>query len=544
MAPAVPIDVLEPLSLVALLLAGLASLLLLRGSHDEGRLTDRLRRRFVLGVPWGTLIVVGGVLAVYVFLQGGGRPGGPVVVGFRSWGFTYPFGMLTAAFAHANSAHITGNLLGTLVFAPIAEYAWSHYPTQRGSHSFGGRWHNPFARIGLFVLGVVLVGLATSLFTPGALIGFSGVVFAFGGFAIVTRPLLTVGGLLAERVVRLGYRAVLDPVLFARASERFVSPGWADIAIQGHAQGLFIGMLVGFWVVRSRDEWPGYRRVWFATLVFAASKSLFAIYWYLSGSAYVLFRGVGTAAIVVLAIVVASALAERDRRLVDRIDLSRRELAVGVIVALVIAISLVAVPYNLADTGPGPAAADGVEVGDYTITYAEEVPNRYVSSVTVPYVRDSLTVNTSGVIVTSDRRNAWERVVPAGRLASAGCATVALGGAGWRETVVVERSGWSAVNGGSTYTVSVHHDGGTETQVFASDPVIVQATLNESRVRIRPTEEGYALDVARTDAPDVSGRLPEPGETTTIGGIIFNRTDGALRAAVDGTRVTIATRES
>ncbi|MFB6375368.1 MAG: hypothetical protein ABEN55_20140, partial [Bradymonadaceae bacterium] len=41
---------------------------------------------------------------------------------------------------------------------------------------------------GLFVLGGLLVGLATSLFIPGALIGFSGVVFAFGGYALTTRP--------------------------------------------------------------------------------------------------------------------------------------------------------------------------------------------------------------------------------------------------------------------------------------------------------------------------------------------------------------------
>jgi len=241
MAPAVPVDVLDPLSLVALLGAGVVSLFLLRASHSEDRPTDRLRRRFVLGVPWGTLVSVAGVLVVYVVLQGGGQSGGPVVVGFRSWGFGYPLGMLTAAFAHASESHVTGNLLGTVVFAPIAEYTWSHYPTERGSHSFGDWRTNPFVRIGLFVLGVVLVGLATSFFTPGALIGFSGVVFAFGGVAVVTRPLLAVVGLLAERVVRLTYSAVLDPVSFARASEQFVSPSWADIAIQGHALGLFLG---------------------------------------------------------------------------------------------------------------------------------------------------------------------------------------------------------------------------------------------------------------------------------------------------------------
>jgi len=544
MAPEVPVDILEPLSLICLLAGALLSAYLLRSSPGDGRLTDSLRRRFVLGVPWGTLIAVGGVLAVYFFLQGGGKPGGPVVVGFRSWGFGYPFGMLTAAFAHASEGHVTGNLLGTVVFAPIAEYAWSHYPTGRGEHSFGGWRQNPFVRIGLFVLGIFLVGLSTSLFTPGALIGFSGVVFAFGGFAIVTRPLLAIVGLLTERVVRLTYSALLDPVSFARASEQFVSPSWADIAIQGHALGLFLGILLGFWVVRSRDTWPAFRRVWFATLVFAASKSLYALYWYLSGSEYVLFRGFGLAAIVVLAGVVALAVTEQDRLLVARIDLSRRELAVGTVLALVLAISIVAVPYNLVNPTPGAETAEGVEVRDYTVTYAEEVPDRYVGGIELPYIRDSLTVNTSGVIVTSDRRNAWERVVPAGRLASNGRATVALGGAGWRETVTVRRSGWSVLDGESTYKVFIERENARQKQVFASDPAVVQAVLNDSRVRIRPTDEGYAIDVARNGSDPVTGPVPDPGGSTMVAGITFNRTDGNLRAEVDGTRVTIAKRET
>jgi len=276
--------------------------------------------------------------------------------------------------------------------------------------------------------------------------------------------------------------------------------------------------------------------------VFAASKSLYAIYWYLSGSEYVLFRGLGLAAIVVLSGIVALALRESDRVLVAQIDLSRREVAVGTILALVLAISLVAVPYNLVSPTPGPESDEGVQVRDYTITYAEEVPDRYVGSVQIPVVGDSLTVNTSGVIVTSERRNAWERVVPAGRLASNGRATVALGGVGWRETVTVRRSGWAVVDGDATYKVFVEREGRQPEQVFTADPVVVRATLNESRVRIRPTNDSYALDVARGEEIVATGDVPDPGGQTTLAGITFNRTDGTLRAEVDGTRVTIAKR--
>ncbi|WP_302080381.1 rhomboid family intramembrane serine protease [Salinibaculum rarum] len=543
MAQSVPVETIEGLSVLAIVAALSVSVFLLRGRDGESRPLDTLRARFVLGVPWGTALSVLGVLAVYVFLQGGGQQGGPVVVGFRSWSFGYPLGMVTAAFAHAGEAHVTGNLLGTVVFAPVAEYAWSHYPTRRGSHSFGGWLTNPFVRILLFVAGVVLVGLATSIFTPGALIGFSGVVFAFGGFAVVTRPLTAVYALVVERVVSVSYYAVQNPLVLARGRTQFVTPGWADVAIQGHALGLLIGVLAGLWLVRSRGAWPGYRRVYFATLVFAVAKSLYAFYWYLSNTEYVLFRGLGIAALFVLAGVVAVALASRDRTLVSSIDLSRREVAVGLLLCVVLAIGIVAVPYNLVSVGSGPEADAGVEVRDYTVTYAEQVPNQYIAGVDVPYLRDSLTVNTSGVIVTSEQRHAWEAVVPAGRLATRGSVRVPVGGVGWRETVVVSRSGWSVVDGEKTYKVFVEPPDRTATQVFEADPVRVPAVLNGKRVTLAPAEEGYELAVSRNDTTVATGQVPEVDTKETIGGITFSRNGRDLNASVGETKIRIATRQ-
>ncbi|MEF8785879.1 MAG: rhomboid family intramembrane serine protease [Haloarculaceae archaeon] len=543
MAPSVPVELIERLSPFAIVAALALSAFVLRGRDGRTRPLDPLRERFVLGVPWGTVLSVLGVLAVYFFLQGGGQQGGPVVVGFRSWSFGYPLGMVTAAFSHANEGHITGNLLGTVVFAPIAEFAWSHYPTRRGSHSFGNWLTNPFVRILLFVVGVFLVGLATSLFTPGALIGFSGVVFAFGGFAIVTRPITAVYALVAERVVSLSYYAFQNPLIVARGRTQFVTPGWADIAIQGHALGLLVGVLGGLWLVRTRDAWPGYRRVYFATLVFAVAKSLYAFYWYLSNTEYVLFRGLGTATMFLLAGVVALALAARDRTLVPRIDLSRREAAVGVLLCVVLALSLVAIPYNLVSIDAGPESDSGVEIRDYTVTYAEQVPNQYIAGVQIPGLRDSLTVNTSGVIVTSERRNVWEAVVPAGRLQSRGSVRVPVGGVGWRETVVVSRSGWSVVDGGSTYKVFVDPPEDDATQVFEADPVRVPAVLNGSRVTLAPVDNGYQLAVSENNTTVATGQLPQPDEQTTLGGITFERNGTNLNASVGRTELRIAKRQ-
>jgi len=95
----------------------------------RGRWRDVLTDRFVYGVPWGSLVTVVGVVAFYLFAQGGLRHwDDPVTVAFRNWAYLYPSGMLTSGFAHASPGHLLGNMVGTVVLAPIAEYVWGHYP--------------------------------------------------------------------------------------------------------------------------------------------------------------------------------------------------------------------------------------------------------------------------------------------------------------------------------------------------------------------------------------------------------------------------------
>src|SRR6056297_4028396 len=96
---------------------------------DAERWRDQLTGRFWYGVPWGTLVSIAFVLAVYLFVQGGIHDWhDPTVIPFRAWSYLYPTGLLTAGFAHSSSGHLLGNLLGTIALAPIAEYAWGHYP--------------------------------------------------------------------------------------------------------------------------------------------------------------------------------------------------------------------------------------------------------------------------------------------------------------------------------------------------------------------------------------------------------------------------------
>ncbi len=530
----------EAVSLWALLGALLLSAYVLLRVRTERRPLSRLRRRLVLGVPWGTAIVVAALLVVYYVIQGAADLGQPVVVGFRSWSYSYPLGMVFGPFAHSSESHIIGNLVSTVAFAPLAEYAWSHYPTERGSHSFGSWPANPFVRVGVFVAGVFVVGLATSFLIPGALIGFSGVVFAFGGFALVTRPVPAIAALVVERVVRLTYFSVRNPVLTARGRTQFVTPYWADIAVQGHALGLLLGVLLGLFVVRRRDAWPGVGRVWLAVLVYGVAKSLWAVYWYLGGTEYVLFRGAGLALVVLLAGLVAVALSPGNTLVVPGIDLWRREVAVGLLLAGTLAIGLAAVPYNTVSVESGPEADTGVEVRDYTVTYAEDVPDRYIGAVDVPFLRDAFSINTSGVIVTSDRRDAWEVVVPAQRLKVRGRVHVPVGGVGWRETVAVNRTTWSVIDGPETYKVFIQAPEGPRKQVHTADPAVVPAVINDTRIAIRPADTGYEVALGRNGTVVETAPVPREGRNVTAADITFNRTGNRLRAVYDGTRVPIA----
>lgn len=523
-------------SYAALALAVLVAALVLSRLGDRSRLLAGPRERFVYGVPWGTLVTVAVVVTIYYGLQGGGRPGGPIVTGFRSWSLWYPQGAVLSPFAHFSDGHLIGNMTGTIVFAPLAEYVWRHCPETSRSGWRG----DPRARIVAFVAAVAFVGVLGSVIVPGAVIGFSGVVFAFAGFTVITAPLGTIFGIVALGVVRLGYRALTDPVLVAQSQQQFVRPSWANIAVQGHLYGLVVGVVFGVALLQSRRRDPRYYAVFAAALVFSVSRSLQSVYWFLGNETYVLFTAVGAAGVVVLATIIAVAAGGRDAVSLPVVDVSAGRVAVGLLLLVLGGLALVGIPYNLAqvDSGPATDSTGTVEVRDYTVTYAESVEDQYISAVGLPGV-GAPAVTRSGVIVVSERRNSWEVAASAQQLAVQRSTTIALGDATWRETVDIDRTGWNVAGENATYTIAAGHNG-QQTRLYADEPAVANLRLDGRAIAIRPATAGFEV-VVTDDGRQVGARpVPASGQRTAIDDIEFARDGRALLAAHDQTVLQVA----
>ncbi|WP_436343600.1 rhomboid family intramembrane serine protease [Natronorubrum sp. FCH18a] len=312
------LTVVLPIVTVAALLASAAVVSRL---HRSGRRWgDVARSRLVMGVPWGSLIVIGLVWCVYLFVQDGVTAfSDPVTIPYRAYSYFYPLGMLTASFSHAGPNHLIGNLSATVIVAPIAEYAWGHYPDERGAGSFASWRTNPWVRaVLLFPLVVVAITLLTSLFALGPVIGFSGVVFAFAAFALVHYPIATIVGVLGVQGVLLTiYRALQNPIgVYVAESRPPSAPSWAGIAIQGHALGFFIGLVLGIALLRRRGRRPDALRLWIAILAFGFAQGLWQIYWFGGGNVFYLFQGPGVLIVTVLALVVTVAITASERPVV------------------------------------------------------------------------------------------------------------------------------------------------------------------------------------------------------------------------------------
>lgn len=530
--------------------------------RPAGRWGRYLRRRFVAGVPWGTVTSLCFVLAVYLFVQGGlANWFTPIVIPFTAWSYAYPLGMVTAAFSHSGPNHLVGNLVATLTYAPLVEYAWGHYPRERGSTSFSSWRTNPYVRaFVLFPVAVVVVGLATSLFGLGPVIGFSGVVFAFAGFALVYYPLGTVLALVTGQVIRLAYGAFLTPISRVSSREVFSTPWFADIALQGHALGFLLGVLLALWVSeRRRDDHPSALRLWTGVLLFSVAQSLWAVYWFRGNGQFILYRAGGLALVTLLATLVTAAVRTDDGRVSahwDAAGAGRAETLRGSLTRLsrsqVAFLTLLLVTALLAGPGAGVnlfTAADDdfggptVSVRDYEVTYVENVENRMVAVADVEAFGETTTVKTSGVIVQSAERNLWITAVSKSQLAFDGSVPVRLGDVGWRETVVATRDGWEVAGNGSVYRVSLRV-GDERTPVFASNPVRAEPVLAGRNVSLAADRSGYAL-VVGNETQRARAPLPVKNESVTIDGIEFTNEGRKLVARTDdGTVVRVATRET
>ncbi len=518
-------------------------------AQPRGRWQRTLRRRFYMGLPWGTLVAVAAVAAFYLFVQDGlSNPHNPVELPFRAYSYFYPLGMLTSGFAHSGLGHVTSNLLATLLFGSLAEYAWGHYPQNRGDRVV--RLSTPLSRIAAWIGAIAVVGISTSVFGLGPVIGFSGVLFAFVGFALVRYPIATIVAALSTRVVTQLYNAVRTPELRQTASETFSQPWWSGIAIQGHALGLLIGAVVGIALLYLRDVRPKPEHVWLAALAFAVDRGLWAIYLPEGSGTFRLFRALGMAAVFVLAALLASGATATVRDLVPSpsVELTQRELAYGLVIASLLAIAFVAVPlnfYTVEDPKAGVEDVEHVEIEDYTVFYAEDIENQFVPLIEPPGTenRTGGGVESSGLIVVSERRNIWWEEVSQRRLASQRAATVRLGGLTWNEDVRVNRTTWNVAGGNSTYHVRLGRAAAADRPVtFRADPADADATIDGRNVSIEPVEDRFEISVSRDNETIGTTPVPADNATATAGELTFVREDRSLFVERDETRVRIAQR--
>ena len=661
-------------TVVGLVVVFAAAFLTIRRLDSSDRSwTDTLEKRFYLGVPWGTLIVVTFVVFVYLIVQDGRSDlDSPVVIPFRAWSYTYPLGMSTASFAHADFGHILGNMSGTLVAAPIAEYAWGHKPAENDDRTLRYVPEDPKVRaFVVFPAAVIAIGLLSSLLSVGPVIGFSSVVFAFAGFALVFYPILTIVAVIGVHgIIRTLINTMFSPIVVATAEASGPSaPSWATIAIQGHAIGFFLGLFLGIAVIRHRGRTPDPLRLWVAVVIFGFARSLWAIYWFGGENTYILYRAPGVLLVVALSIVVVLAVVATDRsilpvrirrwrrakpvderdespgkppesldrpptstsknetRQVDSVGLTdapasenpsrakstdnpdrstarvdrsnegngsndgtdrsndgtdrpndgtdsqqrseradsgsasgktnrvyrsiralgvdghtRSGAALLVLLLVFAAISGPALALNatVADT---PDSEPTLTVEDYYVTYDEGVENELVSVVPFDRFGADETLTASGVIVWSEDRSVWIDAVTARSLAFSGERTIDLGGLGWRETVVAERSGWSVAGNDSVYQVHLSHDD-ERALAFESDPQTVDGTIGDTTIALASIDGTFIVETTGPDGVTDDVAIPEENASVSTDHVRLTREEDRLYAEADGTRMLVATAET
>ena len=591
----------QQLVLLAALLFAVGTLLAVRRSSTGFAVV--LSDRFVRGVPWGTLIVSALLVGVYYGVQGGlADPSEPVVLPFRAWSYFDPVGMLFAGFAHAGENHLRSNLIGTLLLGSLAEWWWGHYTVRRTDSRWHTLWTDPVARaVVIFPASTIVVGIVGTLVALGPIIGFSTVVFAFAGFAVVRYPLVTVIVSVGQSVVSTLVVAIRFPQQVATAGTSYSTPWFASIAVQGHAVGFLIGILLGVGLLWYREESPPPAvDVWAGVMLFVVSKSLWAVYWFRGNETYVLYRAVGLALVFGLVAIVTYGVVARDQPLFSAVGSATRDRLgdpgsithrqVGLL-TVVIACSVVvgpAVPVNLTTAADADLPGDPIEIEGYEITYGENVPDGQLSVIPAALAGDRGGYNTSGVIVRNTERHIWSTDTTTGELAADGQSTVRLGGLGWQETVTATRTGWQATGGSAAYRVTLAHDNESR-PVFASGTARAEPVVAGHRLAINATSDGFGVDlepIESTNETDTEGGnatdtgdglpangtdtgdpanesndaseeivlrnvtsdsvraadvpLPAAGESTTVGPIRLLNRDGRLLAIHRGTVVRVA----
>jgi hypothetical protein len=404
---------------------------------------------------------------------------------------------------------------------------------------------------------VLLLSIAMSLFALGPVIGFSGAVFAFAGFALTRYPITVLVAVLCQGVISRVYAALTAPIVRAGISGSPPSPpGWATIAVQGHALGLVAGVLLGLGLLWYRNERPPAGRLWLAVFVFAMSRGLWAVYWLEGDGQYVLFQAVGIALVAILALLIVAASTAPTRPWFPDADdeaiaaISWRSLSLLALLVGLIFLSVPAAVPNLGVVGEDPVPGEeSVTVRDYEVTYAEGVRNQLIPAIDLPGLRGQTNQTTSGVIVVSERRDIWTPAVPKQQLLGTGGQRIELGGVGWREPVTVGLDRWAIAGNQSVYMVWLRPESAANrTYVFASPPSTASQQIDNRTVTLVPENGAIRLQVVRANETIGTTALPKQNQTVTAGGLTFALdTAGGSPVLVgvrDGTRVRLAAKQN
>jgi membrane associated rhomboid family serine protease len=503
--------------------------------QELGNCRDSLRIRLLGGVPWGTLLLSCLLVFVYLSVQNGAvRWSEPLVIPFTSWSYSHPLGMVLGPVSHTNPEHLLDNLAGVLVFGSLAEYVFAH---KRGGTNSGRFSGTPRVRaVVLFPAGALGVGLLGSVFSWGPTIGFSNVVFAFAGFAVVRYPILTVVAVSVRDGIAVVGRTIDHPSVVATGT-RATEPWFVDIAVQGHLFGLLLGILLGALTLSSRDEDPpSVLRLGTGLALFSLVQSLWVVWWP-RGSSYVLGRGLGVVLIACIAVLGTAGV-------VLTVSGSKNRLPnpyVGIVILLVpLAIMAgIAIPINATTDVTAPSGAETVDIHGYEVTYVEDGTNQRLA----PFA--AVTGNrptAGGVVVVNPERGIWTQTVDRTSLAADGTASVRLGGIGWERTVFILQRAWRMTGDEVASQVWVHPNDGLLHRVYASAPATGTAVIDGYNVSIVPEGVRFEISVSRDNETVGTATVPHRGQTASIGKLTVHRESDTLIVSVNRTSVPVAWR--
>jgi len=471
--------------LVVITLAGTAYYTRPSYFHELWR---RSNERLLLGLPIASGVIVGVNILFFAFGQRAVMGDELLTVPYFSWSYSHPIGYFTSPIGHGNLPHITGNLIATVVFAPVAEYIIGH---KNGK--------NPVLRAFIGIpLAWYIIGVFISVFSWGPAIGFSGVVFFFVAFVVVFYPFLTVGLILVRSVLSVLVSSLTDPVVVQTASESISRPSWAGISVDGHALGALLGIFLAVVVVRRRGKSIDGFKVGAVLIVFGIVQGLYAV-WTVNSSTHILLRGVGVAVIGFFGTVISYGISVESSApplLTDDISLRRS----GAVAALIVPLFFLCGVGFI--TGFGAVSTtedvDAVEVGTYEVWYGEDIENERVFS--IPFIElTPVNFTASGAFVTSENRGIWQNVVSQRQLRSGGSQEFAVGGLNWDETVELERIGSMTVAGESSYSVLITAENQTH-KVFDSGPADTGITVDGWDLELKTEGGKHSIVMQNGDA--------------------------------------------